>query len=81
MSFGFSFIALIFLIMLFVPNIIWTKNKPQDYEKYAENENRILSIIEKIGQILVVCTSLFFTDEKTGITLWIILAFLFMALY
>ena len=34
MKFGFSYIGVIWLIMLFVPNMIWTKNKPQDYEKY-----------------------------------------------
>ena len=37
MSFGFSYIGLIWLVLLFVPNIIWTKNKPQDYEEYATN--------------------------------------------
>ncbi|WP_407378834.1 hypothetical protein [Methanobrevibacter sp.] len=81
MHFGFSYIAVIFLIMLFVPNIIWTGNKPSNYEKYAENESKILSVIERIGQVLVVCSSLFFTDENIGLSLWLILAFLFMILY
>ncbi len=26
---GFSYVGLIFLAMLFVPNIIWAKNQPQ----------------------------------------------------
>lgn len=39
MNFGFSYIGLIFLAMLIIPNIIWTKNQPTDYEKYAVNEN------------------------------------------
>ena len=39
MHFGFSYVGLIYLIMLMVPNIIWTKNKPKDYEKYVVNEN------------------------------------------
>lgn len=29
MNFGFSYIGLIFLLMLFVPNLFWTKNKPE----------------------------------------------------
>ena len=28
--------------MLFVPNFIWTKNKPQDYEEYVHKENKVL---------------------------------------
>ena len=32
--FGFSYVGLLYLIMLFVPNGIWAKNKPSDYEKY-----------------------------------------------
>ena len=31
--FGFSYIGLIFLLMLFIPNIYWTQHKPKDYEK------------------------------------------------
>ena len=34
MHFGFSYVGLIFLAMLMLPNIIWTKNQPKDYEKY-----------------------------------------------
>ena len=34
MHFGFSYVGLIFLIMLFVPNFFWTKHKPKDYDKY-----------------------------------------------
>ena len=39
--FGFSYIGLIFLLMLFFSNIIWTKHKPKDYEKYVVNENKV----------------------------------------
>ncbi len=68
--------------MLFVPNIIWAKNKPEDYDIYSKDENRTLSLIERIGQVLVVC-SLFFADN-ISITPWIlvlVLAFIFMILY
>ncbi len=32
MNFGFSYVGLIYLLMLFIPNILWSKNKPKDYE-------------------------------------------------
>ena len=41
--FGFSYVGLIFMIMLMVPNIIWAKNQPQGY--IAENENKVLVYI------------------------------------
>ena len=69
--------------MLFVPNIIWAKNKPMDYETYSKNENKTLSIIERIGQVSVVCFSLIFAD-KINLTPWLsvlILAFILMILY
>ena len=83
MNFGFSFVGLIFLIMLFVPNIIWAKNKPMDYDIYSKNENKILSLIEKIGQVSVVCFSLIFADN-IDVNPWLlvlILAFTLMLLY
>lgn len=81
MNFGFSFVALIFLIMLFAPNIIWTKNKPTDYDKYVRNENKILSAFERVGQVLVVCFSLIFTDFNLSGILILIIAFILMILY
>jgi hypothetical protein len=43
--FGFSYVGLIFLIMLMVPNIIWAKNQPQGYT--AENENKVLAVLSE----------------------------------
>ena len=37
MHFGFSYVGLAYLVMLMLPNIIWTKNQPKDYEKYSLN--------------------------------------------
>ncbi len=61
-QFGFSYVGLIFLMMLFIPNSIWTKHQPKDYEKYVKNENKVLVILEKIGQVLVTGIVLIFTD-------------------
>ncbi len=84
MNFGFSYVGLIYLIMLFVPNLFWTKYKPENYDKYVKNENRILKIFEGIGQVLVTCIVLIFKDFNVLLsvwTIWLVLSFLFMVLY
>ena len=43
MHFGFSYVGLVFLLMLMVPNIIWSKNKPKDYDTFSKNENKVQS--------------------------------------
>lgn len=81
--FGFSYIGLIFLLMLMIPNFIWTKKKPLNYSN--ENENKILLIFERIGEVAVVCCSLVFSDfnvkEWTDWSWWLIAAFILMILY
>ncbi len=52
MHFGFSYVGLVYLVMLMVPNILWTKNKPADYEKYVGNENKMLAAFERTGEVL-----------------------------
>ena len=55
MHFGFSYVGLFFLLMLFIPNFIWVKNKPENYDIYSKNENKILLILERAGEIAVSC--------------------------
>ena len=85
MNFGFSYVGLIFLVMLMLPNIIWTKNQPKDYEKYVANENKVLLAFERIGEVLVSCVSLIFYDFNikpwSNWTWWLIVSFLLMVLY
>lgn len=82
-NFGFSYIGLLFLLMLFIPNIIWSKRKPQGYT--SENENKILLFFERLGEVLTCCCSLVFSDfnihKWTLWSLWLITAFLFMIMY
>lgn len=61
-AFGFSYVGLAFLLMLFIPNIIWTRKKPMGYQEYAATENKVLGIFERIGEISVTCLCLIFTD-------------------
>lgn len=83
--FGFSYIGLAFLLMLFIPNILWTQHKPKDYEKYVGNENKILLFFERIGEILVCGIALIFSDfnlrEITFWSVWLVLAVAAMLFY
>lgn len=83
--FGFSYVGLIFLIMLFVPNIIWSKNKPKDYEKYVGKENRVLVVLERIGQISVTALALIFDDFNlksiSFYSIFLLVAFILMIMY
>lgn len=85
MHFGFSYVGLIFLIMLIVPNLFWTKNQPKDYEKYAKNENKILLFLERTGEFLTSTILLIFKDFNiNGISvrlLWLIASFILMIMY
>ena len=85
MHFGFSYIGIIFLLMLFIPNFFWTKHQPKEYEKYAGKENRILLILERLGEVAVTALVLLFSDFNIqGLNpwlLWLIAAFLLMVLY
>ena len=85
MQLGFSYIGLLFLLLLFVPNLFWTKNKPSGYEQSTEDERRILLVLERTGEMLVTCTVLIFSDFNfhpfSPWSLWLAAAFLCMILY
>lgn len=80
---GFSYVGLLFFVMLIVPNLIWTKRKPQGYS--AEGENRFLAALERIGEVLTTCCALIFSDfnlqEWAGWSWWLVAAFALMILY
>ena len=80
MDFGFSFVGLLFLVMLFVPNIMWSKYPPEDYEKYSKNENKILLALERIGEVLVTVFSLF-CGVNFSFNVVLAIAFLSMIVY
>ena len=85
LHFGFSYIGLIYLLLLFIPNIIWSKKQPKDYEKYVINENKILLVMERAGEMLVCCFVLIFSDfnirQISLWSLWLLISFLLMILY
>lgn len=85
MTFGFSYVGLIYLVMLMLPNIIWTKNQPKDYEKYVGNENKVLLMLERAGEVLVSCAALVFSDFNvkpwSSWSWWLAVSFALMVLY
>lgn len=80
---GFSYVGLAYLLMLFIPNIVWTKHQPVGYN--FDNENKILLLFERIGQVAVTCCALIFSNFNLAPfslwSLWLILSFLLMILY
>lgn len=82
-TFGFSYVGLIFLALLFVPNLFWTRHQPKGYT--AQGENRVLRLLEQAGQVLVTTMALVFTDFDlrpwSAWSLWLVLAARLMVLY
>ena len=85
MCLGFSYVGLIWLIMLLVPNFIWTKNKPKDYERYVHHESKVLLFFERAGQFIVTPVALAFSDFNfKGWNFWcavLVISLLCMVLY
>lgn len=83
--FGFSYIGLLYLLMLFIPNIIWIKNRPKDYDHYVREENKFLQIMERIGEIAASCCVLIFSDFNIRVQsvwcIWLLVSFALMILY
>ena len=57
--FGFSYVGCIYLLMLFIPNILWTKYKLSGYNDVVSNENKVLLVLERVGKCLSPAWQLF----------------------
>lgn len=81
--FGFSYVGLIYLLMLWIPNAIWSKNKPIDYN--TTNENKLLLLFERVGQVCCTVSILIFSDFNIAVfstwSLWLIASCFLMILY
>lgn len=84
MEFGFSWVGVIFLLMLFVPNIIWSRNRPLVYDALAHSESPVLLALERIGEVAACVTVVVFVCPQ-GFSmpwlLWLFGALLLMLLY
>jgi len=80
---GFSYVGLIFLLMLTIPNLIWARHQPKGYD--FRKESKVLLLFERVGQVLVTCTALIFSDFNlrpwSMWTLWLIAAAILMLMY
>lgn len=81
--FGFSYIGLLFLLMLFIPNIIYATDKSTS--KPTLDENKVLVWLERIGQALLTTIVLIFSNFNvqgwSRWTFWLIAAVIFMLMY
>ncbi len=80
---GFSYVGVIFLCCLFIPNIFYGLHLPTDNLKISEN--RILLAFERTGQVLCTAMVVIFDDfnihEINLWSIWLCIAFILMALY
>ena len=71
------------MLLLIIPNIVWAKKQPQGYS--AAGENKTLLLFERTGEVLTSLCALIFSDFDphgwSAWTLWLIGAFLLMAMY
>lgn len=85
MEFGFSYVGLAYLLMLFLPNLLWTRRRPAGYENAAGQENRVLQALERTGEVLSTCSVLIFQDFNLRPwslwSLWLAASFAMMLLY
>ena len=85
MHLGFSYTGLIFLIMMMVPNLFWTRCQPKGYSEHARNESKVLLLFERAGEVLVSCLLLIFRDFNvqgaSARLIWLIAACALMILY
>ncbi|MCM1335720.1 MAG: hypothetical protein NC084_06890 [Bacteroides sp.] len=81
--FGFSYVGSVFLLMLFIPNILWTKRKPKGYD--PGGESKVLLFFERTGEVLTCFCAVAFSDlnlsEWTAWSWWLVAAFALMLLY
>ncbi|MCL2513874.1 MAG: hypothetical protein FWF08_08225 [Oscillospiraceae bacterium] len=82
-NFGFSYIGLIYMLMIEAPNIMWARRKPEGYD--PSGENKILIIFERAGQVLCTGAILIFKDTNPRKLepwiIWLAASALLMLLY
>ena len=82
--FGFSYVGTVFLLALFVPNVIWAIcARPEGYD--PSSENRLLLSLERVGQVVTVGAAVLFAETNlrrwTLWSWWLLAAVVLMAAY
>ncbi len=82
-QFGFSWVGLLFLLALLIPNLLWMKRQPKGYD--PSGESKILLAFERVGEAAVTCAALVFRDFElrpwTAWSWWLVGAVTLMVLY
>jgi len=83
-EFGFSWVGALFLVGLFVPNIVWAlAARPAGYD--PGSESRTLRLLERVGQVLTVAAALVFSDTNpqpwAAWSWWLVAAVVLMVAY
>lgn len=84
MDFGFSYIGCIFLLMLYVPNVISIKRLSDGWRQLQEKEDRILHLLERVGEVGLTMLLPVTKNLNVKLNLWLIwlaAAFAVMVLY
>lgn len=80
---GISYVGIIYLMMLFIPNIIWSRNQPTNYD--SSQENKVLLLFERVGQASCTISILIFSDYNitkfSAWSVWLISSFVLMIIY
>ena len=81
--FGFSYVGLVYLLLLWVPNTLWARRLPEGYD--ASGESKALLVFERAGQALCTASVLLFSDYNPRRlepwTAWLFASAALMALY
>jgi len=81
--FGFSWIGTLYLLALWIPNIIWARHKPAGYD--ARDESPVLITFERIGQVFSTAAILIFANTNphgfSHWSVWLVLSILLMLIY
>ncbi|MEE0777128.1 MAG: hypothetical protein U0M15_08745, partial [Bacillota bacterium] len=82
---GFSYVGLVYLLMLFLPNILWARQRPQGYDEIVRDEPKSFLWLERLGQVSVTCCALVFADTNlrpiSWWSIWLAASLCCMALY
>lgn len=80
---GFSYVGLLYLLLLFLPNLLWVRNKPREYD--SQSENPVLAALERVGQACTTCCAVIFSDFNlrpwSAWSLWLVVSAALMVLY
>ena len=81
--FGFSYVGLIYLLLLWVPNLLWARHLPAGYD--PSGESKALLVFERAGQVLYTASVLLFNDYNPRTlepwTAWLFASAALMLLY